>query len=110
MSTKKHPLAGRTLKCKVWLAICTLHLDSGLMAVFTFDPSVNDPDWLVIGTKEVEHVVPDDFDPTAAQVAAVLAEKERLTTEFTKAVSELNRRLSELQAIGFTPAAEEAGS
>ena len=101
MSTKRHQLAGKTLTRKIWLAICVKHIDFAYITIFDFDPSTNDADWIVLEPRDLEYLVPDDFDPTAAQVAALLSEKAKLTAEFTAAVSALNRKLSELQAIEF---------
>jgi len=49
----------------------------------------------------VVFTVPADFDPVAPMVSALEAEKAKLTAEFTAKVRDINRRLSELQAIEF---------
>ena len=53
---------------------------------------------------EVQIEAPDNFDPTASQVAALLREKERIGAEFAAKIAEVNERLSKLQAIEHTDA------
>ncbi len=99
-------LAGKTLTTTVYMAVLAQHLkhiehgnDLDLLSVFSFDPSKNDPDWIVIETRSLSATLPADFDPIAPQVAALQAKKAQITAEFTRAVADLNRQLSELQAI-----------
>lgn len=53
--------------------------------------------WISAHSFEVE--VPDDFDPRPEQIAALKAEKTRLNAEFSAKVTEIDRRISKLQAI-----------
>ena len=51
---------------------------------------------------DVEVEVPDGFDPTAQRIAALEAKKAKARDDFTRAVMELDRKISELQAIEYT--------
>jgi len=55
-----------------------------------------------IGEQEIEIEVPDDYDPTAQQIAALQKEKEKAQEEFSKKVASINERISKLQAIEYT--------
>jgi hypothetical protein len=48
--------------------------------------------------------VPADFDPRPGMVEALQAKKRQLQAEFTKSVTDIERQISELQALEFTPA------
>ena len=48
--------------------------------------------------------VPADFDPRPGMVEALQAKKRALQAEFAKRVTEIEREISELQALEFTPA------
>jgi hypothetical protein len=97
-------IAGKTLTATVHLAVFAGHLRDGfstenLLSVFSFEPSKHDPDWVALGTREISYTLADDFDPVAPMVASLEAKKAELTAEFTAKVMELNKQLSELQAI-----------
>lgn len=75
------------------------------------------PDWrpykpedteecIFIGEQELAIEVPDNFDPRPIQVAALEAQKRDLQAKFAAAVTELNTRISKLQAITYVEAAE----
>ena len=49
--------------------------------------------------------LPDDFDPRGHQVAALETQRKELQAQFTAAVTEINARISKLQAIGNEVAA-----
>lgn len=53
--------------------------------------------WIMEHEFEVE--VPDDFDPRPGQITELEAQKVRLNAEFSAKVTEINRRISQLQAI-----------
>jgi hypothetical protein len=55
-----------------------------------------------VGEQEIEIDVPDDFDPRAQQIAALEAEKQKVMADYQKSVTDINRRISELQAITYT--------
>jgi hypothetical protein len=54
-----------------------------------------------VSEQTVEVEVPDNFDPRAKQIAALEERKREMTAKFQAAVTEINRRISELQAIEF---------
>ena len=49
----------------------------------------------------VELELPADFDPRSAQVKALQAEKVKIMAAFQKRCTEIERKISELQAITF---------
>jgi hypothetical protein len=48
--------------------------------------------------------VPAEFDPREPQIAVLKAKKAQLQAEFTARVTEIEREISKLQALEFTPA------
>jgi hypothetical protein len=52
-----------------------------------------------VGTQEIEIDVPDDYDPRAQKIAALEAYKQKVMADFQKTVTEINARISKLQAI-----------
>ena len=56
--------------------------------------------------QKIEIEVPDDFDPRARQIAALEAEKKRVMASYQKRVTEINDRISKLQALEYTNAAQ----
>lgn len=46
---------------------------------------------------------PDDFDPRPQQIKSLHDQREELHAKFAAAVREIDRRLSELQAIEYSP-------
>lgn len=54
-----------------------------------------------VGDQEIEIDVPDNYDPTAQQVAALQKEKDKAQEEFAKKVASINERISKLQALEF---------
>jgi hypothetical protein len=55
-----------------------------------------------VGSQEIEISVPDGFDPRAQQIAALEAKKQKVMAEYQKTVTEINDRISKLQAIEYT--------
>jgi hypothetical protein len=45
--------------------------------------------------------VPDDFDPTPKQIAALEAEKAKVRAEFNQRIAQLNEQIGKLQALTF---------
>lgn len=68
---------------------------------FTTYEQSNDPDYALIGPHSFEVEVSDNFDPRPAQIAALEAKKQEIRAEFSKRVMEIDKRISELQAITF---------
>ncbi len=54
-----------------------------------------------IGPVKVAVDVPEDFDPTAQQVAALERLREKVQAEFTAKLNEINTRISNLQALTY---------
>ena len=52
--------------------------------------------------QEIEVEVPDDFDPRAQQIAALEKQKQKVMAEYQKTVTEINDRISKLQALEYT--------
>jgi bacillopeptidase F (M6 metalloprotease family) len=52
--------------------------------------------------QEIEIEVPDNFDPRAQQIAALEDQKKRVMAEYQNAVTEINDRISKLQALEYT--------
>jgi hypothetical protein len=59
----------------------------------------DEDDRVFIGTQDVTVEVPDDFDPTAQQIAAIEREKATAAELFRKTIASCNERLSKLQAL-----------
>ena len=59
-----------------------------------------------ICAQEVEVEVPDNYDPRAQQVAALEKRKQKVMADFQKSVDEINERISKLQALEYTDAAQ----
>jgi hypothetical protein len=55
-----------------------------------------------IGPREVEVDVPEDYDPRAQQIAALEKHKQKVMADFQKTVTEINARISNLQALEYT--------
>jgi LmbE family N-acetylglucosaminyl deacetylase len=55
-----------------------------------------------VGAQEIEIDVPDDYDPRAQKIAALEAHKQKVMADFQKTMTEINTRISKLQAIEFT--------
>ena len=55
-----------------------------------------------VGEQEIEIEVPDDYDPRAQKIAALERHKLKVMADYQKAVTEINERISKLQAIEYT--------
>lgn len=51
----------------------------------------------------ITFALPDEFDPTAKQIAALETEKARALAAYQTCVAALNERISKLQAITYEP-------
>jgi hypothetical protein len=65
----------------------------------------HDSSYIFVGTAEVTFEVPDNFDPRPQQVKALEEKRRELQAQFAAAVTEINRQISQLQAIEHTEAA-----
>lgn len=63
----------------------------------------NDDTRTYIGAQEVEIEVPNDFDPRPAQIQALLDKRQSLIAETETRVQIINDRISNLQALEYTP-------
>jgi len=59
-------------------------------------------DRVYIGEQQVEIEVPDDFDPRAKQIAALEKKKQEVMADFQNTITEINARISNLQALEYT--------
>lgn len=56
---------------------------------------------IVVMPHSFEVDVPDDFDPTAKQIAALEKEKAKVRKEFNARIAQLNEQIGKLQALTF---------
>lgn len=62
-----------------------------------------DDDYRVwVSEQDVEIEVPEDFDPRQSEVAALEARKIKAMADYQKTVTEINDRISKLQALEYT--------
>lgn len=54
---------------------------------------------------QIEVDIPDDFDPTARQIAALEEKKRKAADAYHGMVAEINQQISKLQALTFEGAA-----
>jgi hypothetical protein len=54
-----------------------------------------------VNQTEVEIEIPDDFDPTPKQIAALERLRDEVRAEFTERLNEINTRISKLQALTY---------
>jgi len=55
-----------------------------------------------VGTQEIEIDVPENYDPRAQQIAALQELQAKASADYQKTVTEIQRRISELQALEYT--------
>ena len=68
-----------------------------------FSVKLDDTDYRTyVGEQEVEVEVPDDYDPRAQQIAALEKQKQKVMADFQQSVTEINERISNLQALEYT--------
>ena len=54
-----------------------------------------------VGEQEIEIDVPDNYDPRPAKIAALQAILQKAAADYHKSVTEIQRRIAELQAIEY---------
>lgn len=59
---------------------------------------------ILVRPLEITVEIPADFDPRPAQIKALEAKRQELQAQFAAAVVEINRQISQLQAIEHTEA------
>ena len=75
--------------------------DEGRFEVFSFKFD-DDDSRTYVGEQEVEVEVPDNYDPRAQQIAALEKQKQKVMADYQNMVTEINARISNLQAIEYT--------
>lgn len=55
-----------------------------------------------VASQEIEIEIPDDYDPRAQKIAALEKHKQKVMADYHKTVTEINDRISKLQALEFT--------
>ena len=75
--------------------------DKGQYLVYSYQ--LDDTDYRVyLWEQEIEIEVPDKYDPRAKQIAALEKQKQKMMAEYQKTVTEINDRISKLQALEYT--------
>jgi hypothetical protein len=72
--------------------------ESGIYEVLSFKTSDTEHRTYV-GEQEIEINVPDNYDPRAQKIEALQKHKQKIMADYQKTVTEINARISELQAI-----------
>ena len=54
-----------------------------------------------VSEQEIEIEVQEDYDPRAQQIAALEKQKQKVMADYQNTVTEINTRISKLQAITF---------
>ena len=75
--------------------------ERGTFEIFIFKADDNDHRTFVC-EQEIEIEVPDNYDPRAQQIAALQAQATKAAADYQKTVTDIQRRIAELQAIEFT--------
>jgi hypothetical protein len=70
----------------------------GTYEVLSFKPDDSDHR-TYISSQEIEIEVPDNYDPRAKQIEVLQAQKHKIMADYQKTVTEINARISKLQAI-----------
>jgi hypothetical protein len=55
-----------------------------------------------VGERAIEIEVPDNYDPRVQQIAALEKQKQKVMADFQQSVTEINERISNLQALEYT--------
>jgi hypothetical protein len=66
---------------------------------FPVEPCEN---YTYVSQQEIELEVPDNYDPRAQQIAALEAQKQKVMADYQKSVTDINDRISKLQALEYT--------
>jgi hypothetical protein len=61
--------------------------------------------YTAVKTMDVEIEIPDDFNPTAAQIDALEKQETELRRQFTQHLNDIHEQISKLQALEYTVAA-----
>jgi len=74
--------------------------DQGTYQVFSHKYD-DDENRTLVCDQEIELEVPDSYDPTAQQIAALSAQKAKAMSDYNETVREINIRISKLQALEY---------
>lgn len=55
-----------------------------------------------VGPQEIEIEVPENYDPRAQQIAALEKQRTKVMADYQAMVTEINDRISKLQALEYT--------
>ena len=69
---------------------------------------LSDYGYVQVGTIDVEFEVPDDFNPTQAEIEVLEKEKKRLRAELSVKLMNIDEQISKLQCLTYIPAEVEA--
>lgn len=68
-----------------------------------FYAKIDDSDHMTfVCEQEIEIEIPDNYDPRAQKIAALEKHKQKVMADFQKTLTEINARISKLQAIEHT--------
>ena len=89
------------IKTTVYIHFHKYHWDDeSTYEVFSFKAK-DDSERTFVCEQEIEIEVPDNYDPTAQQIAALEAQKEKAMSDFNNTVMDINARISKLQALEY---------
>jgi len=63
---------------------------------------VDSADYTFVCEQDIELEVLDNYDPRAQQIAALETKKAKAMADYQKSVTEINDRISKLQALEYT--------
>ena len=89
------------IKTTVYVHFQKYEWEDGTYQVYSFKANDDDTRTFVC-EQEIEIEVPDNYDPTAQQIAALEAQKEKAMSDYNQTVMEINARISKLQALEYT--------
>jgi len=75
--------------------------NEGTYQMYSFKAS-DDDTLTFVCEQHIEIEVPDNYDPTAQQIAALEAQKARAMSDFNNTVMDINTRISKLSALEYT--------
>jgi hypothetical protein len=95
---------GTEMKVKTTVHIYHTHYSWEKKAKFqVFSLKMDDTEhYTFIGEQEIEIEVPDNYDPRAQKIEALQKQKQKIMADYQKTVTEINDRISKLQAIEYT--------
>jgi hypothetical protein len=102
--TPERVLYGETMKVKTALYVYHNQYswqDQPEITAFTYRVDDNEHRTFV-GEQEVELHIPDEYDPRAQKIAALEKQKQKIMAEYQKSVTDINERISKLQALEYT--------